>query len=1231
MAIYGYIENLTASRIVMRRLGLSISAGNTIEIHDTEVRETWKQIGWNWAHDELYALVDAGDIEIREADDITVVPANGIQTWIDEEYLTLSSLPSNIGNTKLDITTPGKAVITKAVAGVGIALDSTGVDDGTGFVTLNVDATKLSPAVYAGSLTSKIVGPSGTIAFLEHDGVLHSEAGFYITEASKLVSMVVNVEEADPLSSYELILYANPSSTPSEIHHIDLSDDERVSYENALSIDLPIGEYGLALKKTTPDLEGYGTYILGLGPEAYYRMNEQPEPPLFVNTWRLIPELGSAGTWVTTTLPGVPANAIVQIAISNRKSDDARVAGVRAVGSALGRTFDMHGPKDADPAKTYVLFHTVANASGQVQFYAENTGEVRFIVTGYWQTGTYVEKNNTFTASASGSWVTLSLSSAGVGSGDIVELAVVNSEKDTANIMGVRAIGSTADRRLELPQVSDAGEEHLHVFTTTANASGQVQVWTADRINTKFRLLGFWSTPPDCEYTDDWTLLGSPTSNDVWEDKAVTDAAGRILDIAIANTDLSAVDIHVGAREPAIPAGEAIVTRTGELQPWVYYWGADSFGDVHPLTTSGDMRVMRSAASYETWKSVTVGVSAAGNVWLLMDNNGVWTQTNVGTTTETYWWLGDASFSQDGSDTAVICYRNGANLELRTWDGTTLSSQTVLSSDVNPSEVSVVTKPGTDEFLILCNRVNHTLKLWHYVLGTDTLTGPTAIATTSTDEAADVIFEQLSGIAHIVYGKTGSSSLWEKTWTTGTVGTETEITAPTTTKTPYFVTLKYLTGTNQLAVAVTTTVSGTADCWGARFNGSAWGDKALFATNLPSGLNYTACDIEFEQDSGQLLASYKNVGSNNIAYRTWSSGSGWSGQLTGPNFGSPGQVVRLYHEKHSTDHIVLMLLLENSDVESCQWTGSAWGTVVELSDNSGETKNQPFTFHHHYFESGVFVDRLFYASDAEKGQWSLTNLITPANNDGEIQWYEATNAGNAVTFRQMGYWTPTVTVPIYDETANNHDGTYVNGPILARPGRIANNDCVQFDGVNDYASVGTWDVSGTGISLKAWVKIDTLPGPGNSGRIIYKGDASNPLWSLEINNNYPRFVFKASSTTYTLDASSTILTTGTWYLIVATYDETTQDYVLYVDGVDVANANTGVGGATLDTTSDPIYIAARTPSLGFLDAFIDEVAVFNDSLTSDEVDDIWDRRDYIYNPDSHFAKAWAAVRIIVDV
>ena len=52
--------------------------------------------------------------------------------------------PNSVNSDDLDITTTTKAVVTKLVAGTNISLNSTGIDAGTGVVTINATAAPIS-------------------------------------------------------------------------------------------------------------------------------------------------------------------------------------------------------------------------------------------------------------------------------------------------------------------------------------------------------------------------------------------------------------------------------------------------------------------------------------------------------------------------------------------------------------------------------------------------------------------------------------------------------------------------------------------------------------------------------------------------------------------------------------------------------------------------------------------------------------------------------------------------------------------------------------------------------------------------------------------------------------------------------------------------------------------------------------------------------------------------------
>lgn len=81
--------------------------------------------------------------------------------------------------------------------------------------------------------------------------------------------------------------------------------------------------------------------------------------------------------WETITVTGLPASAVAEIVIRNSDGLNARVAGVRTVGSSLNRYEDVE--EDG-----YLVMHVKANASSQIQTYSEDKADITFRLLGYW-------------------------------------------------------------------------------------------------------------------------------------------------------------------------------------------------------------------------------------------------------------------------------------------------------------------------------------------------------------------------------------------------------------------------------------------------------------------------------------------------------------------------------------------------------------------------------------------------------------------------------------------------------------------------------------------------------------------------------------------------------------------------------------------------------------------------------------------------------------------------------
>ncbi|MBN2203192.1 MAG: hypothetical protein JW700_03330 [Candidatus Aenigmarchaeota archaeon] len=171
-----------------------------------------------------------------------------------------------------------------------------------------------------------------------------------------------------------------------------------------------------------------------------------------------------------------------------------------------------------------------------------------------------------------------------------------------------------------------------------------------------------------------------------------------------------------------------------------------------------------------------------------------------------------------------------------------------------------------------------------------------------------------------------------------------------------------------------------------------------------------------------------------------------------------------------------------------------------------------------------------------------------------------------------------------------------------------NGNCLEFDGYDDYVDIGTMDITGSEMTMMAWIKVDDF---GTSDqRIISKAtgqDEQDHWWMLSTIGSSPyylRFRLKTSvggtATLYgdDLPDSSDELQTGTWTHAAAVYNST--HMILYKNGIQVGiTAKTG-SIATDNTISAWI---GNNPGANWklFDGTIDEVKIFEKALTQSEI------------------------------
>ena len=206
-----------------------------------------------------------------------------------------------------------------------------------------------------------------------------------------------------------------------------------------------------------------------------------------------------------------------------------------------------------------------------------------------------------------------------------------------------------------------------------------------------------------------------------------------------------------------------------------------------------------------------------------------------------------------------------------------------------------------------------------------------------------------------------------------------------------------------------------------------------------------------------------------------------------------------------------------------------------------------------------------------------------------------------ITTGMVGHWKfdETSGTTATDSSGNNNTGTLTNSPTWTT-GKIGG--ALSFDGVNDYADIGTMDISGSGITIAAWVKADSFLSAIDT-RFISKANSTaeqGHYWMLGQTNSGGdklRFRLKAGGSTQTLIASSGDLPINTWFHAIATYDGTTMR--LYKDGIEVGSVAKS-GTINTDTTI-PANIGRNPDGSNHMDGTMDDVRIYNRALTSADI------------------------------
>jgi len=223
------------------------------------------------------------------------------------------------------------------------------------------------------------------------------------------------------------------------------------------------------------------------------------------------------------------------------------------------------------------------------------------------------------------------------------------------------------------------------------------------------------------------------------------------------------------------------------------------------------------------------------------------------------------------------------------------------------------------------------------------------------------------------------------------------------------------------------------------------------------------------------------------------------------------------------------------------------------------------------------------------------NAIAP---DSQAAFIFVQDSHGLVAYWPLDEGSGTVT---FDASGHGNSGTLVNGP------QWIGGPSLDFDGENDYVDVGTLDVSGSALTLAAWIYSRDLANcVANDCRILSKttGTAESDhffmLSTIESGaNTRLRFRLKTDGTTSTLIASSGNLPENTWVHAAAVYDGA--DMLLYLNGAQVGS--TGKSGSLSTNSGVSVWIGGNPPegSARPWDGLLDEVRIYDRALSAGEI------------------------------
>ena len=202
---------------------------------------------------------------------------------------------------------------------------------------------------------------------------------------------------------------------------------------------------------------------------------------------------------------------------------------------------------------------------------------------------------------------------------------------------------------------------------------------------------------------------------------------------------------------------------------------------------------------------------------------------------------------------------------------------------------------------------------------------------------------------------------------------------------------------------------------------------------------------------------------------------------------------------------------------------------------------------------------------------------------------------------------------IATDNIGQNDGILRNSPTFV-PGVV--NGAINFDGVDDFVEIAddsALNVGDGNFAISGWIKTDDTSG---FDVIFHKWMRHSPFLGYALFSNKGSLaLLLGNNAGYTAYLSSTLIADNKWHHFVVTVDRDVQQGIkFYADGQEKSSFSTSISRQGSLSNSLPLTIGGRSDNSGhgYFNGYMDEVAFFNTSLTSQNVRDIYQQ--FVNNP-----------------